>query len=203
MKSSRSSVGEVTSLPSPAIQSVSVDRLLVAEMGADQVEVVHPRIVDVLARLHLRLDLLHHVALLDEVVGELDPGDLGERLGQGLGLVFMGGDGLGDDIDLHAGMSGLAALMNHCISFSLVFLRQRRRLELSVDPFLGGGLVGPRRARRRRGAPWRSPPASAAFSTRDCNMVFLPFLMTCRHCYLPRRAVRRRGIHTRRNTASA
>ncbi len=28
---------------------------------------------------------------------------------------------------------------------------------------------------------------------RDCNMVFLPFLMTCRHCYLPRRAETRRG----------
>ncbi len=92
----------VTSLPSPAIQSVSGDRLLVAEMGADQVGIVDPGVVDVLARLHLRLDLLDDVAFLDEVVLELDPGDLRERLGQRLGLVVMGGDGFGDDVDLHA-----------------------------------------------------------------------------------------------------
>ena len=103
MKSSTSRVGRVTSLPSPAIQSVSGDRLLVAEMRADQVGIVDPGVVDVLAGLHLGLDLLDDVAFLDEVVRDLDAGDLGEGLGQRLGLVFVGGDRLGDDVDLHAG----------------------------------------------------------------------------------------------------
>ena len=76
MKSSTSSVGRVTSLPSPAIQSVSGDGLLVAEMGADQVGVVDLGVVDVLAGLHLGLDLLDDVAFLDQVVGDLDAGDL-------------------------------------------------------------------------------------------------------------------------------
>ena len=34
-------------------------------------------------------------------------------------------------------LNGLAALMNHSISFSLLFLGQRRRLEFVVDPLLG------------------------------------------------------------------
>ena len=50
-------------------------------MGADQVAVVDIGVVDVLPRLHLRLQLLDDVALADQVMGELDAGDGGERLG--------------------------------------------------------------------------------------------------------------------------
>src|SRR3546814_17295996 len=67
-----------------------------------QVAVVHPGIVDVLARLHLGLQLFDDVAFLDQVVLEVDPGDLGERAGERGGFVFMGGDRLRNHIDVHA-----------------------------------------------------------------------------------------------------
>ncbi len=52
-------------------------------MGADQVGVVDVGVVDVcLVALDLRLELLDDVALLDQVVFDPDPGDLGERLGE-------------------------------------------------------------------------------------------------------------------------
>ena len=44
-------------------------------------------------------------------------------------------------------LKGLAALMNHSISFSCSSFAQRRRLELVVDPLLRGGHV--REGRRR------------------------------------------------------
>ncbi len=44
------------------------DGLAIAEMGADQVAVVDVHVEDVLARLHLRLQLLDDIALLDDVV---------------------------------------------------------------------------------------------------------------------------------------
>ena len=52
--------------------------LLVAPVGADQVRVVDVGVVDVLAGLHLRLQLFDHVAFADQVVGDLDAGDRGK-----------------------------------------------------------------------------------------------------------------------------
>ena len=57
---------------------VASDGLLVAKMRADEIGIVDPAVVDIAAGLHLGLDLLDHVAFLDEVVGELDAGDLAE-----------------------------------------------------------------------------------------------------------------------------
>ncbi len=59
-------------------------RLLVAPVGADQVGVVDIGVVDVLARLHLRLQLLDDVAFADQVMRDLDAGDGREGRGQRL-----------------------------------------------------------------------------------------------------------------------
>jgi hypothetical protein len=64
---------------------------------ADQVGVADPAVVDRLAGLHRGLQLLDHVAFLDQVVLDLDAGDFLEGLGQNLGFVLVGGDGFGDD----------------------------------------------------------------------------------------------------------
>ena len=72
----------------------------VAGVGADQVGVVDVGVIDVLPGLHLGLQLLDDVAFLDQIVGDLEPGDLGEGLGKHLGLVGVGGERLGHHADL-------------------------------------------------------------------------------------------------------
>ena len=69
-------------------------------MRTDQVRIADPAVVDALARLHAGLQLLDHVAFLDQVVLDGDAGDLGEGLGERLALVFVRRDGLGNDRDL-------------------------------------------------------------------------------------------------------
>jgi hypothetical protein len=56
-----------------------VHDLAVAVVRTDQVGVADPAVVDALARLHRGLQLLDHVAFLDQVVLDLDAGDLGQR----------------------------------------------------------------------------------------------------------------------------
>jgi hypothetical protein len=99
--------------------------LLVAEVRADQVGIVDPAVVDVLAGLHLRLELLDDVAFLDQVVRQLDAGDLAEGLGQRLRFVFMRGDRLRDDLDLHAG-EGLRGIDEPLHLLLLLLLGERR-----------------------------------------------------------------------------
>ena len=53
-------------------------------MGADQVRIVDPAVIEVLAGLHLCLDFFDNVAFLDDVVGDLDAGDGGEGRRQNL-----------------------------------------------------------------------------------------------------------------------
>ncbi len=77
--------------------------LLVAPVRADQVRVVDIGVIDVLARLHLRLQFFDHVAFADQVMGDLDAGDRGKGGCQNLRFVFMRGDRFGNDLDLHAG----------------------------------------------------------------------------------------------------
>ena len=78
-----------------------VANLLIAPVGADQVRVVDIGVIDILARLHLGLQLLDNIAFADQVVGHLDAGDRGEGRGQHLAFIFMRGDGFGHDLDLH------------------------------------------------------------------------------------------------------
>ena len=74
--------------------------LAVAVVRADQVGVGDPAVVDRLARLHRGLQLLDDVAFLDDVVLDLDAGDLLEGLGQRLRFVLVRRDRLGDHRDL-------------------------------------------------------------------------------------------------------
>jgi hypothetical protein len=124
-----------------------VDHVAVAEVRADQVGVVDVGVKDVLARLHLSLQLLDHVAFLDQVVGDLDAGDLLEGLGQDLGFVLVGRNGLGDDLDRHA-LEGLGRLDEPLHLLHLLVLGERRRLKFVVHPLLGRGHVGSRWKRR-------------------------------------------------------
>ena len=79
-----------------------VAHLLVAPVRADQVRVVDIGVVDVLAGLHLGLQLFDDVAFADQVVRDLDAGDGGEGRREDLRFKLVRGDGLGDDLDLHA-----------------------------------------------------------------------------------------------------
>jgi hypothetical protein len=84
---------------------------------------------------------------------DLDAGDFLERLGQRLRFVLMRRDGFGDDRNfLDAFTLQFFGSINEPLHLGeLFFLAQRRRLELGIDPFLGGGLVGPDLARHRTG----------------------------------------------------
>ena len=122
-----------------------VQDLAVAVVGADQVGVRNPAVVNRLARLHGGLQLLDHVAFLDQVVLDGDARDFSEGLGQGLGFVFVGGDGLGDDRDfLHAlGLQLLGGFDEPLHLGHLLVFAQRGWLKLTVDPLLGLCLAGP------------------------------------------------------------
>ena len=71
-------------------------------MGADQVGVVDVGVIDVAPGLHLGLQLLDDITLLDEVVGDLQAGDVGKGAGEHFGFVGVGGQRLGDHVDPHA-----------------------------------------------------------------------------------------------------
>jgi hypothetical protein len=96
--------------------------------------------------LHRGLQLLDHVAFLDQVVLDLDAGDLLERLGERLRLVLVRRDRLRDDRDLldPLGLELLGGLDEPLHLLRLLGLRERRRRELAVDPFLRFGLARPR-----------------------------------------------------------
>ncbi len=51
------------------------DRLVISEVRADQIGIIDPAVIHVLAGLHLGLQLFNHVAFLDDVVLKLDAGD--------------------------------------------------------------------------------------------------------------------------------
>ena len=72
-------------------------------MGADEVGVVDPTVIDVFAGLHLRLDFFDNITFLDDVMLHFDPGDLCESFCQRLTFVFMRRDGFRDDADVLAG----------------------------------------------------------------------------------------------------
>ena len=71
-----------------------IQDLAVAVVGADQVGVANPAVINRLARLHRGLQLFDHVALLNQVVLDLDAGDFLKGFSQCLGLILVCGDGL-------------------------------------------------------------------------------------------------------------
>ncbi|MNE31399.1 hypothetical protein D3C80_1249650 [compost metagenome] len=115
--------------------------LAIAKVRTDQVRVIDPAVIDVLVRLHLGLQLLHHIAFLQQVMGQLDPGDFAEGLGQHLGFILVGGDGFRHHVDLHA-TERLRGLDEPLQLFELLLRRQGRRLELAADPFLRRVFIG-------------------------------------------------------------
>ena len=118
MKSARSrfGIGDVLALVGHPVGQGA--RLLVAPVGADQVGVVDIGVIDVLARLHLRLQLFDHVAFADQVVRDLDAGDGGEGRRQHLRFVFDAWSMVSDTTLMSMPAKGFAASMNHCISAS-------------------------------------------------------------------------------------
>ena len=71
-------------------------------MRADQVAVVDVGVIEVAVGLHLRLNRLHHFALAEHLVVDLDAGDFLERLGQRLRFIVMRRDRLRQHVDFHA-----------------------------------------------------------------------------------------------------
>ena len=118
-----------------------VDGQLQTRVGADQVGVVDVGVVEIALGLHLGLHRLHHFAFTEELVVDLDAGDLLERLGQRLGFVLVGRNGFRQDVDLHA-LERLGRLDEPLHLLHLLFLGKDRGLELVVDPFLRRGHVG-------------------------------------------------------------
>jgi len=105
-------------------------------VGADQIGVVDPAIVDIPARGPLRLQLFDHVAFLNQVVSDFDAGDFFESLGQDLGFILVCRNGLGNDLDVHA-LEGLGRVDEPLHLFELLLLGQRGWLEFFIDPFFG------------------------------------------------------------------
>ena len=114
-----------------------VHDLAVAVVGTDQVRVGNPAVVNRLARLHRGLQFFNHVALLDQVVLDGDASDFGKGLGQGFGLVLMGGDGLRHHRNFfHAlGLQFFCSLNEPLHLGHLLVFGQGRWLELVVHPF--------------------------------------------------------------------
>ncbi|MNH06770.1 hypothetical protein D3C79_661490 [compost metagenome] len=116
-------------------------RLAITKVRTDQVRVVDPAVIDVLVRLHLRLQFFHHIAFLKQVVGQFYPSDFAERLGQYLGFIFVGGDCFRHHIDLHP-TKRLRGFDEPLQFLKLLLWGQGRRLELTADPFLRRVFVG-------------------------------------------------------------
>ena len=135
-------------------------------MGADQVGVVDVGVIDVLPGLHLSLQLLNDVALLNQIVGDLEPGDLSEGLGEHLGLIGMGGERLGHHADLQVPV-GRGGLREPSHLRQLLLTAQGGGLEFSIHPAGGVGRVvhglisrrlvataSAERKQGRNGGPW-------------------------------------------------
>ena len=80
-------VGEVFALAGHVVGQVQ--NLAVAVVGSDQVRVADPAVINRLTRLHGGLQFFNHIALLDDVVLDLDASDFLKRFGQRLGFVLV------------------------------------------------------------------------------------------------------------------
>jgi hypothetical protein len=80
----------------------SADDVVVARMRADKVGIVHPEVIDRLARLDFHFDLVDQQGLVHQLMVDLDVGDLRERLGQRLGFVFVDAENFRNGAQRHA-----------------------------------------------------------------------------------------------------
>ena len=74
----------------------------VAKMRADQIGIVNVGVVEIGLVLHLLFDILHDLPLGHDLVSQVNAGNLGECLREGIRLVLMGRDLLGRDLNIHA-----------------------------------------------------------------------------------------------------
>ena len=77
-------IGDFLAVVRHEIGQRAADDVVVARMRADEVGVVHPEIIDRLARRNLDLDLVDQQPFIHHFMVDLDAGDVGERLGQRL-----------------------------------------------------------------------------------------------------------------------
>ena len=77
------------------------DGLAVAQMRADHAGIGDPAVIEILAGLHLGLQLFEQIVPCDEIVLDLDPGQFSEGFGQRFQFVVVGGELRGNDIDFH------------------------------------------------------------------------------------------------------
>ena len=182
MKSLRSrlGIGDVLAVVGHEVGQRAADDVVVARVRADEVGIVHPEVVDRLAGLNLDRDLVDDQAFIHHLVVDLNAGDLGEGLGQGLRFVFVDAEDFRGRADLHA-LERRRRLDEPFHLGHLLVFAQGRRLKLAVDPFLGRidllGIGGRGRDDRR--------PAHSRRRGGDRRRA-LQYVTTLHvHCFLP------------------
>ena len=119
--------------------------MLIAPVRPDQVGIVDIGVIDVLARLHLRLQLFDNVTFTDQVMGDLDAGDRFESGGQNCGFICVRADCFGHNVDRHAFKRFCSVDKELQFGF-LVFPRQRGQIaDFLIKESLCGLHVGERR----------------------------------------------------------
>ncbi len=131
----------MTSLPSPAIQSVRLVADCRRECVPIRSRVVDIGVVQIAVGLHLRLHGLNHFAFAEDLMVHLDAGDFLEGLGQHRRFIGVGRNAFREHVDFHA-LERLRRLDEPFHLLHLVFLGESRWLEFAVDPFLRGCHVG-------------------------------------------------------------
>jgi hypothetical protein len=89
---------------------------------------------------------LHHLALTEELVVDLDSGNFLKSFGQGLGFIFMCWNGFRQYVDFHP-FERRGGVDEPLHLFHLIGRGEGRRLEFVVDPFFR--LINPGEARAR------------------------------------------------------
>ena len=117
--------------------------LLIAPVSADQIRVVDISIKDVLARLHLGLNLFDHVAFAHDLMCHFYAGNGGERRSQHLRFVHMGVDTFGRHFDFHAdeGFGGIDEPLH--FGFLIGAAQRRQVSDLSIEERLCSVHVSP------------------------------------------------------------
>ena len=120
--------------------------LAVTVVGADQIRIRDPAVVDGFAGLHGSLQLLNHITLLDDVVFHFDTGNFFKRFCQSFRLILMGSQGFRHRADFldALGLQFLGSLNEPLHFFQLLLFVQSRGLEFAVNPLFGRCLIGPR-----------------------------------------------------------
>ena len=95
------------------------------------------------------MKLFDDITFLDQIMGDLDSGDLFKRLGQDLGFILVSRDGLRHDLDVHP-HKGFGRLDEPFHFFHLFCLAQSRGLKFFIDPLLGGCHVRARSTCKKR-----------------------------------------------------